>query len=74
MFNSKRCCFVGVTFKDWKAKDGECDKCKGAGGEFVIEGTCVAKASSCRGLKNTKMTNDCVTYCNSSAGRNRVNI
>ncbi|KAL9975541.1 hypothetical protein ACROYT_G012712 [Oculina patagonica] len=59
----------GVVFKDWKAKDGECDKCAGAAGEFVIEGTCEDKVSSCKGLKNTKMTKDCVTYCPSSAGR-----
>jgi len=58
---------LGVIFKDWKARDGECDKCEGAGGEFVIDGTCVPKTWSCRGLKNTKMTDDCVTYCDSSA-------
>lgn len=62
-------CSVGVIFKDWEAKDGECDKCEGAGGEFVIDGTCVPKTWNCRGLKNTKMTDDCVTYCDSSAGR-----
>ncbi|XP_020628760.1 putative uncharacterized protein DDB_G0290521 isoform X2 [Orbicella faveolata] len=59
---------LGVEFKDWKAKDGECDKCDGAAGEFTIEGTCVPKDRSCKGVKNTKMTDDCVTYCDSSAG------
>ena len=61
--------FPGVVFKNWKAKDGECDKCEGAAGEFVIEGTCEVKTSSCKGLRNTKMTKDCVTHCPSSAGR-----
>ena len=66
-------CALGVEFKDdWKAKDGECEKCEGAGGEFTIERTCVAKTWSCKGIKNTKMTDDCVTYCDSSAGRNIV--
>jgi len=54
---------LGVEFKDWKAKDGECDKCDGGAEEFTIKGTCVAKDRSCKGVKNTKMTKDCVTYC-----------
>ncbi|KAL9975540.1 hypothetical protein ACROYT_G012710 [Oculina patagonica] len=54
---------LGVTFKDWKAKDDECDKCEGAGGEFVIVGTCEDDTYSCKGQKNTKMTTDCVKFC-----------
>lgn len=55
---------VGVEFKDWKAKDGECDKCSGAGGQITIERTCVPEQQySCNGLKNEKTTKDCVTYC-----------
>jgi len=64
-------CVSGVELKDWKAKDDECDKCDGAAGEFTIEGTCVSKAWSCRGVKKTMMTKDCVKYCgDSSAGKN----
>lgn len=53
----------GVEFKDWKAKDGECDTCSGAGGEFTIERQCVSKEHSCDGLKEEKKTQDCVEYC-----------
>ena len=62
---------AGVKFKEWKAKDGECDKCsEGGGGPFVIEGKCEADSSySCKGVKNTKETDECVKYCDSSAGR-----
>ena len=30
------------------------------------------KESSCKGINNTQMTKDCVTYCDSSAGRNII--
>lgn len=55
----------GVKFKDWKAKDGECDTCSGAGGEITIKGICVPEQYSCNGLKKEKMTKDCVKYCGS---------
>jgi len=65
----------GVEFKVWRAKDGECaDKCEGAGGEFTIERTCVPKESSCKGIKTTEMTKDCVKYCDSSAGTYTVSF
>ena len=61
-------CYVAdVGFEDWKAKEGECTKCnEGGGGEIVIEGTCTPM-ENCNGLKNTKMSKDCVEYC--SAGK-----
>jgi len=66
---------LGVEFKVWRAKDGECtDKCEGAGGEFTIERTCVPKESSCKGIKTTEMTKDCVKYCDSSAGTYTVSF
>nr|XP_058945674.1 uncharacterized protein LOC131773746 [Pocillopora verrucosa] len=54
----------GVDLKDWKAKEGECEKCSGGGGEITIEGKCVPDDGySCDGLKVEKMTKDCVEYC-----------
>ena len=60
--------FTGVSFKDWKAKEGECEeKCEGAAGPFVIVGECEPRAGfSCGGLKKTKKTKDCETYCSST--------
>lgn len=67
-------CFLGVTFSEWKAKDGECKKCDGGGGPFMIESVCKEKEHSCRGQKNkSKESMDCAKYCSSSAsaqGRN----
>ena len=54
---------TGVVLKDWKAKEGECEKCSGGGGEITIERTCVPDKYSCDGLKVEKMTKDCVEYC-----------
>jgi len=58
-----------VKFMDWKAKDGECSKCsEGGGGPIVIEGKCEAETGySCKGLKNTKESKECVKYCDSNA-------
>ncbi|XP_066020562.1 uncharacterized protein [Pocillopora verrucosa] len=53
----------GVDLKDWKAKEGECEKCSGAGGQITIERTCVPDEYSCNGFKVEKMTKDCVEYC-----------
>ena len=59
---------VGVTFSEWKAKDGECKKCDGGGGPFMIESVCEEKEHSCRGQKNkSKKSMDCAKYCSSSA-------
>ena len=67
--------FLGVTFSEWKPKDGECKKCDGGGGgPFVIEGVCKSNGQSCRGHKNkSKDSKDCVKYCPSasSLGRKR---
>ena len=65
-------CFLGVTFSEWKAKDGECKKCDGGGGPFVIESVCEKEEHSCRGQKNkSKESMDCAQYCSSPAqGRN----
>ena len=64
--------FIGVSFKDWKVKEGECEKkCEaGAGGPFSIVKKCEPDAKfSCDGLKEpTEETEDCATYC-SSTGR-----
>ena len=66
------CCFVGVKFSEWGAKDGECKKCSdGGGGPIVIERKCDPEPNhSCKGLKNTKKVNECVKYCNAG----RVNL
>ena len=65
-------CFLGVTFSEWEAKDGECKKCDGGSGPFMIESVCEKEEHSCRGQKNKyKESMDCVKYCSSSAqGRN----
>ena len=57
--------FAGVKISDWKAKGSECDKCSdGGGGPFVIEGNCEAQSGyNCKGVKTTKESTDCVTYC-----------
>lgn len=63
--------FTGVSFKDWKAKEGECEeKCEGAAGPFSIVKECEPDAGfSCDGLKEpTEETKDCAKYC-SSTGR-----
>ena len=63
--------FTGVSFKDWKAKEGECeDKCERAAGPFSIVRECEPDAGfSCDGLKEpTEETEDCAKYC-SSTGR-----
>jgi len=60
-----------VEYKNYEAKEGECDKCDGAAGPFDIEGECVpdSKEFSCNGLEETKTmeTEDCPTYCSSTA-------
>ena len=48
---------------EWKAKEGECEKCSGAGGKITTERTCVPDQYSCDGLKVEKMAEDCVEYC-----------
>lgn len=53
----------GVKFMEWKAKEGECEKCSGAGGKITTERTCVPDQYSCDGLKVEKMAKDCVEYC-----------
>ena len=60
---------VGVAFTDYEAKEGECSKCsEGGGGPIVIEGKCEAGPGySCKGLKNTKESDECVKYCDSNA-------
>ncbi|KAL9975546.1 hypothetical protein ACROYT_G012718 [Oculina patagonica] len=61
---------VGVSFKDWKAKEGECKKCEeGGGGPIIIVRTCQVETEglSCKGLKTTKKSDDCVEYCPSSS-------
>jgi len=65
---------LGVEFTDWKAKDGECSKCsEGGGGPIVIERECkVETGYSCKGLKNTKESKECVKYCDSSAVSIRI--
>ncbi|KAJ7337136.1 hypothetical protein OS493_009990 [Desmophyllum pertusum] len=58
---------VGVTVRDWKAKEGECTKCnKGGAGEFVIERTCTLVENGCKGLKN-KTSKNCVEYCSAAS-------
>ena len=55
---------TGVKFMEWKAKEGECEKCSEAGGEITTERTCVPDNEySCNGWKVEKMTKDCVEYC-----------
>lgn len=59
---------LGVKFTDWKAKGEECKKCSdGGGGPFVIEGKCNTDGYSCNGVKTTKETVECETYCHSGA-------
>lgn len=53
--------------------EGECHKCsKGGGGPFQIKGKCTRKVYSCKGVKGTKETKDCVKYCTES-GAGRLN-
>ena len=61
----------GLPLKIGKLKEGECEKCDGAAGPIDIVGTCVVKTQglSCKGLKTTKKSKDCVEYCSSSSGR-----
>ena len=55
---------TGVKFMEWKAKEGECEKCSEAGGEITTERTCVPDNEySCNGWKVEQMTKDCVEYC-----------
>ena len=55
---------TGVKFMEWKAKEGECEKCSEAGGEITTERTCVPDNEySCNGWKVEKMAEDCVEYC-----------
>lgn len=56
---------------NFKATEGECDKCsKGGAGPFQIKGECASEVYSCKGVKVTKETKDCVKYCpESGAGR-----
>ena len=55
---------TGVKFMEWKAKEGECEKCGESGGEITIERTCVPDNEySCNGWKVEKMMKDCVEYC-----------
>ena len=65
--------FAGVSWKDWKAKEGECeDKCEGAAGPFLIVRECEDGTCSCKGLKKSKKTDECTKYCpsgGSSTGR-----
>ncbi|XP_078365532.1 uncharacterized protein LOC144649810 [Oculina patagonica] len=67
---------VGVSFKDWKAKEGECAKCEeGGGGPIVIIRTCQVDTEgySCKGLKTpTKESKDCVEYCPSNSAATTV--
>ena len=59
--------FAGVLWKDWKAKDGECEeKCEGAAGPFFIVRECEDARCSCKGHKTTKETKECTTYCPST--------
>ena len=62
---------AGVTFGDWKAKDGECNKCSSGGaGPITLERKCKPKKAehSCDGLNTTMEAQDCLKYCDSSAG------
>ena len=55
---------TGVDLTDWKAKEGECEKCSGGGCEITIERKCVPDDGySCNGWEVEKMTKDCVEYC-----------
>ena len=55
---------TGVDLTDWKAKEGECEKCSGGGCEITIERKCVPDDGySCNGWEVGKMTKDCVEYC-----------
>ena len=67
------CYSAGVTCTEWKAKDGECDKCsEGAGGPFSIERECkLANEKGCGYVKpEVETSEDCVKYCSSG----RVNL
>ena len=65
--------FAGVLWKDWKAKEGECEKCEEASAPFLIVGECQDERCSCKGLKEkSKETDECTKYCpseGSSTGR-----
>ena len=55
---------TGVDLTDWKAKEGECEKCSGGGGGITIERKCMPDDGySCNGWEVEKMTKDCVEYC-----------
>ena len=59
--------FAEVSWKDWKAKEGECEKCEGAGGTFLIVRECQDEGCSCKGLKEkSKKTEECTKYCPSN--------
>ena len=63
-----------VTFKDWKAKDGECSKCSSGGaGPITLERECKPKKAeySCDGVRTTVESQDCLKYCDSKAGKLR---
>ena len=58
-------------FGDWKAKDGECSKCSSGGaGPITLERECKPKhpAYSCDGFNTMMEAQDCLKYCDSSAG------
>ena len=60
-----------VTFGEWKAKDGECNKCSsGGGGPITLERECQPKTAeySCDGVKTMVESQDCLKYCDPSAG------
>ena len=59
--------FAGVSWKDGKAKKGECKKCEETGGPFSIVRECQDKRCSCKGLKEkSKETEECTKYCPSN--------
>ena len=62
-----------MTCTEWKAKDGECDKCsEGGGGPFSIEKECkLVNEKGCAYVKpEVETSKDCVKYCSSG----RVNL
>ena len=62
---------IFVTFGDWKAMDRECSKCSSGGaGPITVERECKPKTAeySCDGLKTMMESQDCLKYCDSSAG------
>lgn len=65
--------FAGVSWKDWKAKEGECEeKCDGAAGPFYIVRECQDERCSCKGHKTTKETKECTKYCSSTDSTGRM--